>query len=113
MAYMRRHAFRNAATADLWGALDVASGKPVTAIAAAYTEQPGVPLVVAQALCRDGAQRIAMRQERFTIHDPAPVPQHWQVPVMLGGPGVAAAAGAAPCCSSAPPRSPPANAANR
>jgi aminopeptidase N len=94
-AYMRRHAFRNATTADLWGALDVASGKPVTAIGAAYTEQPGVPLVVAQALCRDGAQRIAMRQERFTIHDPAPVPQHWQVPVMLGGPGVAAAAGAA------------------
>jgi aminopeptidase N len=86
-AYMRRHGFRNATTADLWGALDAASGKPVTAIASAYTEQPGVPLVVAQALCRDGTQRIAMRQERFTVHDPAPVAQHWQVPVMLGGPG--------------------------
>jgi aminopeptidase N len=44
-----------------------------------------VPLVVAQAICQDGAQRIALRQERFTIHDPAPMTQRWHVPVAFGG----------------------------
>ena len=43
-AYMRRHAYSNTTTADLWSALEAASGKPVAAMAAAYTEQAGVPL---------------------------------------------------------------------
>jgi aminopeptidase N len=83
-AYMRGHAYNNATTADLWSALHAASGKPVTAIAAAYTEQGGIPLVIAQASCVAGTQRIMLRQERFTVHDPAPAPQRWQVPVALG-----------------------------
>ena len=36
-------------------------------IAAAFTEQAGVPLVVAQATCVGDEQRIALRQERFRI----------------------------------------------
>jgi aminopeptidase N len=83
-AYMQQHAYSNTTTADLWGALQAASGKPVTAVAAAYTEQGGIPLVVAQASCVGDAQRLAIRQERFTIHDPAPQAQHWQVPVTRG-----------------------------
>jgi len=83
-AYMRQHAYSNTTTADLWGALQAASGKPVAAVASAYTEQGGIPLVVAQASCAGDAQRIAIRQERFTIHDPAPQPQRWQVPVARG-----------------------------
>jgi aminopeptidase N len=83
-AYMRQHAYSSATTADLWGALAAASGKPVAAIASAYTEQAGVPLVVAQASCTGDTQRIMLRQERFTIHDPDPKAQHWQVPVVLG-----------------------------
>jgi aminopeptidase N len=86
-AYMRKHGYGNTTTADLWSALQAASGKPVTAIAAGFTEQGGVPLVVAQASCADGAQQVALRQERFTIHDPAPKEQHWQVPVARGGIG--------------------------
>ena len=89
-AYMRRHAYSNTTTADLWSALEAASGKPVAAMAAAYTEQAGVPLVVAQASCVGDTQRITLRQERFTIHDPDPKPQRWQVPVMLGKVGAAA-----------------------
>jgi aminopeptidase N len=80
-AYMLQHAYSNTTTADLWGALQAASGKPVTAIAAAYTEQAGIPLVIAQASCTGDTQSIAIRQERFTVHDPAPRPQRWQVPV--------------------------------
>jgi aminopeptidase N len=83
-AYMRQHAYSNTTTADLWGALQAASGKPVAAVASAYTEQGGIPLVIAQASCAGDAQRIAIRQERFTIHDPAPQPQRWQVPIARG-----------------------------
>jgi aminopeptidase N len=92
-AYVVKHAYSNTTTADLWNALQVASGKPVTAVAAGFTEQGGVPLVVAQASCAgDAPQRVTLRQERFTIHDPAPKepsikPQRWQVPVTRGGPG--------------------------
>jgi len=80
-AYMKEHAYSNTTTADLWSALQAASGKQVTAIASGFTEQGGIPLVVAQASCVGDTQRIALRQERFTIHDPAPQPQRWQVPV--------------------------------
>jgi aminopeptidase N len=89
-AYMKRHAYSNTTTADLWGALQAVSGKPVTAVAAGYTEQGGIPLVIAQAPCAGDNQRITLRQERFTIHDPAPQPQRWQVPVARGGMGGAA-----------------------
>jgi len=58
---------------------------PVTAIAAGFTEQGGIPLVIAQASCVGDTQRVALRQERFTIHDPAPQPQRWRVPVARGG----------------------------
>jgi aminopeptidase N len=83
--YMVQHAYSNTTTADLWGALQAASGKPVTAIATGFTEQGGVPLVIAQASCAGGSQRVALRQERFTIHDPAPTAQRWQVPIARGG----------------------------
>ena len=83
-AYMKQRAFSNATTADLWNALAEASGKPVAALAGAYTEQPGVPLVVAESACADGRQRITLRQDRFAIHDPDPKPLHWQVPVGFG-----------------------------
>ena len=83
-AYMRAHAYSSATTADLWNALAASSGKPVAAIASAYTEQAGVPLVVVEASCTGDTQRITLRQERFTIHDPDPKAEHWQVPVVLG-----------------------------
>ncbi len=86
-AYMRSHAYSNATTADLWGALEAASGKPVAAMAAAYTEQGGIPLVIAAANCVDGNQRITLRQDRFTVHDPEAKPQRWQVPIVRGGIG--------------------------
>jgi aminopeptidase N len=85
--YMQRHAYSNATTADLWGALQAASGKPVIAVAAGFVEQGGIPLVVAQASCAGDVQRVTLRQERFTIRDPAPrdssdKAQRWLVPVV-------------------------------
>src|SRR3712207_1355938 len=43
-AYMKRHAYGNTVTGDLWSALERASGKPVRAIAGDFTTQTGVPL---------------------------------------------------------------------
>lgn len=86
-AYMVQHAYSNATTADLWGDLEAASGKPVTTVASGFTEQSGVPLVVAQTFCTDDVQRVTLRQERFAIHDPAARPEHWLVPVTRGGIG--------------------------
>jgi aminopeptidase N len=82
--YMQAHALSNATTADLWQALEAASGQPVAAIAAAYTEQAGVPLILADVTCDDGQRHIALRQERFTIHDPDAAPQRWKVPLAFG-----------------------------
>ena len=68
--YIAAHAYSNATTADLWTALQAASGKQVASIAAPYTEQPGVPLVVSSASCVNDRQRLALGQERF-IRGPA------------------------------------------
>jgi aminopeptidase N len=44
-SYMQAHKFSNSTTADLWNALAESSKKPVSALAANWTEQPGLPLV--------------------------------------------------------------------
>jgi aminopeptidase N len=82
--YMAEHAYSNATTADLWHALERASGKPVGSIAGTFTRQPGVPLVLAQSSCEDDRQHIRLRQERFTIHDSGAAAQSWMIPVALG-----------------------------
>ncbi len=82
--YMADYAYGNTTTADLWQALEAASGKPVAAIAATFIEQPGVPLVVGRTNCVGDQQRIVLRQEHFSIRDPDPAPRRWQVPIAVG-----------------------------
>src|SRR5439155_10697005 len=60
--YMQENAYGNTTSADLWRALESASGKRVAAMAAAYTEQAGLPLVVAEMSCTGGRQRVAIQQ---------------------------------------------------
>ena len=89
--YMAAHAYSNTTTADLWQALEAATGKKVAAIAASFTEQEGVPLVIAETTCGGTVQRLTLRQDRFAVipssaHETAP-PRHWQVPVEIGAPG--------------------------
>ncbi|WP_050404096.1 M1 family metallopeptidase [Bradyrhizobium embrapense] len=85
--YIAAHAYSNSTTADLWQALETSGGKPITGIAASFTEQDGVPLVVAETACDGTAQRLTLRQDRFVIApagDP-PLPAHdWQIPVAAG-----------------------------
>lgn len=85
--YIAAHAYSNSTTADLWQALETSGGKPITGIAASFTEQDGVPLVVVETACDGTAQRLTLRQDRFVIApagDP-PLPAHdWQIPVAAG-----------------------------
>ncbi|CAN5165880.1 M1 family metallopeptidase [soil metagenome] len=76
--YIERHKFSNTTTADLWNALAEASGKPVAEIAAAWTEQPGFPVVMV-ARAADG--KITLTQERFTTNFPDAPPLEWKIPL--------------------------------
>ena len=87
--YMAAHKLSNSTTADLWNALAEASGKPVVEIAAAWTEQPGFPVVK---VARDASGKITLTQERFTVHfDKAP-PLEWKIPLTYAIPGEPATA---------------------
>jgi aminopeptidase N len=82
-AYMKRHAYSSTTTADLWTALEKASGQPVRGMAKGWTEQPGFPVVMVKRASGDGA--LALTQQRFTIHQNRPKPLQWKIPVVLGG----------------------------
>ena len=75
--YIAAHQYSNSTTADLWNALSDASGKPVGEIAAAWTEQPGFPVVMMK---RDG-EKVSLSQERFTINFPNAPALRWKIPV--------------------------------
>jgi aminopeptidase N len=75
--YIAAHQYSNSTTGDLWNALSDASGKPVGEIAAAWTEQPGFPVVK---VTRDG-EKISLSQERFTINFPNAPALEWKIPL--------------------------------
>src|SRR5258705_7129830 len=82
--YMRRHAYSNATTADLWKALSEASGRDVGALAAEWTEQPGFPLISVQARCdASGARTLELAQQRFMLDAPDARSGQWTVPLRI------------------------------
>ncbi len=81
--YLSDHRGSNATTADLWTALELVSGKPIGAIAAGWTEQPGLPLVKVKTQCSNGRQLLWLAQERFTVDYPGAEPLLWTIPVSL------------------------------
>ena len=82
--YMAAHKLSNTTTADLWNALSEASGQPVGEIAAAWTEQPGFPIVK---VARDAQGKITLTQERFTVHFEKAPPLEWKIPLTYTVPG--------------------------
>jgi aminopeptidase N len=85
--YMAAHAYGNTTTADLWQALESAAGKPVIGVAASFTEQDGVPLIMAETRCSGDEQRLALRQDRFVIAPAGAAalpPRRWKIPVAIG-----------------------------
>ena len=44
-SYIRKHAYSNAKTEDLWAALEEGSGEPVNKLMNSWTKQQGYPVV--------------------------------------------------------------------
>ncbi len=82
--YFSRHANGSTTTADLWQALEDASGEKVRAMAAGWTEQPGFPLLHVRSV---GDGEIELSQERFTVHQKNAAALAWLIPVMIAPPG--------------------------
>jgi puromycin-sensitive aminopeptidase len=80
--YMRRHREGNATAADLWRALEEASGREVTRVAHAWIAQAGFPLVSLKRTA--GGLRVG--QERFFADvrvPPRPRRTRWPVPMVM------------------------------
>jgi aminopeptidase N len=91
-SYMKKHAYSNTVTDDLFRDVETAAGKPIMNIAHQFTLQPGVPLVkVESATCSNGQTTLQLSQGEFTVDRPNKVPLHWNVPVIAAVNGHAAA----------------------
>jgi puromycin-sensitive aminopeptidase len=83
--YLRRHAFGNADTGDLWKALGAASGQSVPALMDGWVFHAGYPLITVS----EERGRLILRQARFTYLKQTRSPkkvasrQRWQVPLQL------------------------------
>jgi puromycin-sensitive aminopeptidase len=84
--YLRRHAYANADTGDLWAALGRAARQPIPEVMDGWIFKPGYPLVSA----RLEGDQLVLSQQRFTYlpealpgSTPAAPDQFWQVPVQV------------------------------
>ena len=79
--YLRRHAFANTATADLWDALEEASGQPVRSMMDGWIYQGGYPAVSARP---DGEGGLVVTQRHFTLDEArADAARTWAVPLRI------------------------------
>jgi aminopeptidase N len=83
-AYMARHQYSNTTSADLWAALEHASGKPVGKLASDWTTQPGFPLIKVEQACEEGKRRVTLSQQQFRLDEPATENRLWSVPLQVG-----------------------------
>lgn len=77
-AYIKRFAYSNAKTEDLWAALEEGSGEPVNTLMQSWTKQQGYPVVSVK--LKDG--KLELEQTQFLSSGSAGVGQ-WVVPVTL------------------------------
>ncbi|QYF94092.1 M1 family metallopeptidase [Massilia sp. PAMC28688] len=83
-AYMAQHKYSNTTSADLWAALEKASGKPVEQLASDWTTVPGYPVLGVSQACENGKRRVTLTQEQYRIDEPAREKRLWNVPVQVG-----------------------------
>lgn len=65
--YLKRHAYSNTDTVDLWAALEEVSQKPIKDFMGAWTSQSGYPIIHANI----GGAEPGLRQERFYLNPAA------------------------------------------
>jgi aminopeptidase N len=77
--YLKRHAYGNTDTVDLWAALEEASDKPVKEFMGAWTSQSGYPIVRADLT----SDKPTLSQERFYLNpDAKKKPGVWPIPLL-------------------------------
>ncbi|MDX6769357.1 MAG: M1 family metallopeptidase [Elusimicrobiota bacterium] len=64
-SYMKRYAYKNAESADFWREIERASGQPIRAMAEAWLERPGVP-VVEMGMTNPWSRTLNFEQKRFS-----------------------------------------------
>ncbi|MCM8794320.1 MAG: M1 family metallopeptidase [Candidatus Omnitrophica bacterium] len=82
--YLKRFAYGNASTGDLWSVLEEVSGKPVKAVMASFTRQEGYPLL---AVDKRG-NLLQFRQKRFVFDGGADSNKVWHIPVSIAATGL-------------------------
>ncbi|MGB8601611.1 MAG: M1 family metallopeptidase, partial [Rhizomicrobium sp.] len=78
-AYMRKHAYGNTVTDDLWAELDKSSGKPVSLVAHDFTLLPGVPLI----RVAETSNGIQLSPSRFAVDESGKQALTWHIPVTV------------------------------
>ena len=87
-AYMRRHAYQNTTTADLWAAVEGAGARGLTVVANDFTTQPGIPLItVGPARCANGRTSVTLTQGQFSSDRRSGPSLSWHVPVRASAGG--------------------------
>jgi puromycin-sensitive aminopeptidase len=82
-AYMKQHQFGNTVAADLWRALDAASGRPVGDLARDWLSQAGYPVVHVRAVGND-RRTLQLTQRRWSVHGSRrSAPGRWRIPVVI------------------------------
>lgn len=81
--YLKRHAYGNTDTVDLWTAWEEASGKPVKAFMGKWTQQSGYPIVHASM----NSNKPSLSQERFYLNPSAKKQTTtWPIPLLPNEP---------------------------
>ncbi|HEX7687589.1 MAG TPA: M1 family aminopeptidase, partial [Burkholderiaceae bacterium] len=89
--YMRRHAYGNTTSDDLWAALDEGAAHPIAPVARDLVLQAGVPLVSELgARCDRGDTVVTLSQGRFAVDPADAAPRRWRVPMAVSTLGHAA-----------------------
>ncbi len=85
-SYVKKYAYGNTKTDDLWAEVEAAGAKGLTKIAHDFTKQPGIPLIkVTNAKCVGGNTVVAISQGEFSRDRKAQTdakPLRWNVPVI-------------------------------
>jgi puromycin-sensitive aminopeptidase len=89
--YLESHRYANTETADLWDAIESASGEPVRGIMDTWILQGGFPLVSARdTTTDDGASALVLTQQPFSFSDSpgaSAIGSDWKIPVLVRSTG--------------------------
>jgi len=85
--YMKKHAYGNTETYDLWNAWETVSGKPIRSLMGSWTEQMGFPVLTVEELSRTETEcTLQVSQEWFLADGSLVAPEEqktWMVPLFV------------------------------